>query len=63
MSHQLVRPTSSVLACWMMAYKLPWPAKRLEKIDAILMATHGRQVVKPSELDGYRDLVVSQFES
>lgn len=58
--NQLVRPASSILACWTMAYKLPWPARRLDWIDSVLMATHGRQVLKPSDLDGYKDLVVSQ---
>ena len=58
-SHQLVRPHSGALACWTMAYLLPWPLERLNSVDSVLFATHGKQILKPTELDHYRDFQVS----
>ncbi len=58
-SHQLVRPHSGALACWTMAYRLPWPQERLDGVDSVLFATHGKQIIKPAELDRYCDFKVS----
>lgn len=43
---KLTRPRSSVLACWVQSYRLPWSFQRLDAIDKALMAAFGRQVVK-----------------
>lgn len=49
--HKLRRPHSGTLACWTMAYLLPWSLDRLRSIDAILYDSFGRQVTVPKELD------------
>lgn len=52
-SKKLMRPSSGVLACWTQCYYLPWPTERLDVVDQAVLYTHGRQVVRPTELDGY----------
>ena len=49
-SKKLMRPSSSVIACWVMSYRLPWPSARLDELDRKLLTFFGRQVVKCTDL-------------
>ena len=47
---KLVRPRSSVMACWLQSYQLPWSSSRLDAIDRALMQHFGQQIVKGVQL-------------
>ena len=55
-SSRLLRPSSSCLDFWCMSYLLDWPRQRLARVDELMFMLHGRQVVKPRELDQYVSL-------
>ena len=48
-SKKLMRPSFSVIACWVMSY-MPWPSARLDELDRKLLTFFGRQVVKCTDL-------------
>ena len=58
-SKRLTRPSSGALAFWAQCYFVPWPSRRLNAIDAAFLGKHGRQVVKPCQLEVYSSLEVS----
>ena len=47
---KLVRPRSSVFACWLQSYQLPWRCSRLDAIDRALMNQQIAKGVQLSEL-------------
>ena len=53
---KLVRPHSSVVACWVQSYHLPWSRQRLDAVDQMLMDFYGRQVVRSVQFSEMVDL-------